>query len=219
MKRLMAAALVAGGMLGGPITTGLAAPIYTIDFEDGTAPTAGPEVVAHYSVGGIDLDFIGAGYRSSPKATSGNLGITQYVPVYNGQAFIGFEPIEVTFSEAVSAVSVYSIYAAGNWDGLITSSITAYDGAGNVVGSDSFSHVDEYIIGIPYLLSVDAAAIYSISLSGYVFVSDGLGNSVTFDDLSIAPVPLPAAAWLLLSAFGGLCLMGWGTNFAAASRR
>lgn len=48
----------------------------------------------------------------------------------------------------------------------------------------------------------------------------GAGNQPEVSHISfyngVAPVPLPAAAWLLLSGIGGLGVMGWRKNRAAA---
>jgi hypothetical protein len=46
-------------------------------------------------------------------------------------------------------------------------------------------------------------------LGGSVLISNGLGTllSGTFDSININAVPLPAAAWLMLSGLGGLALI------------
>jgi hypothetical protein len=187
MIKFLCVMAVALASFGGSVT----ASTLTIDFEDGTAPTAGPVPVKSYSLGGVGISFSDATYVDYPYATSGTLAIAQSKFVYAGSGSpIGFEPIVISFDTAVSSVSIYSIYGSNAYQGLLTSYLDAFDIDGNLITQDSYTHTFQYPFSNQ--LSVTAGAIYSVSLSGFYFASPGNGGQAVYDDLSFTTPALEA---------------------------
>jgi len=192
----------------------------TINFDDGTAPTSGPEPVQPYNVDGVQSGFSNATYVSYSKLgivgpdfpeISGNLAIQQYV--YTGTHYL---PVLVDFSSDVSSVSIWAITTGGSTQSTSTS-LTAYDKNDVIIGQASA------IVGGNYptapagadfarLLSVSAPDIARIELQGFLSAGGSNGFFVSFDDLRVFPaasaVLLPPAFMLFGTGMVLLCSMG-----------
>ncbi len=225
MKKLLGALTFIAAVASGLTLMPLTASATTITFEDGTPAVSGPMPVHTYTVDGIQIDFLNAGYISYPDPISGRVVIAPYVSILPERpeaGMIGFQPIIATFSAPVSFVSIWGICHCP-YDGLITSRIDAYGQSGDLLGTDSYTHRstdpnandDGYEFGD--LLSVSGQNIYGITLSGYFFGSPGNGHSSVFDDLTVvaSPVPLPAALPLLAAGLAAMGFMGWRRRKAA----
>jgi len=186
----------------------------TINFDDGTAPTSGPEPVNTYSADGIQVAFSDATYVSYSKAgivgpdfpdISGNLGIQQ--SFWTGSFY---RPVTATFSgaKAVDFVSIWAITTGGSTQST-TATLKAYDDGGNLLGQSSGVVGGNYPTvpaGADFarLLSFTAPNIAKIELTGFLSAGGVNGFHVTFDDLTFSAVPIPPAIYLFGSGLIGL---------------
>jgi len=186
----------------------------TINFDDGTAPTSGPEPVNTYSADGIQVAFSDATYVSYSKAgiigpdfpdISGNLGIQQYF--WTGSFY---RPVTATFSgaKAVDFVSIWAITTGGSTQST-TATLKAYDDGGNLLGQSSGVVGGNYPTApagadFARLLSFTAPNIAKIELTGFLSGGGVNGFHVTFDDLTFSAVPIPPALYLFASGLLGL---------------
>lgn len=179
------------GLLG--TAQAFATPI-TIDFEDFNG-TDGfyAQIGDHYS-------GLGVTFGSDAVALNNNDGSgTQYYPPENHTAGAVMFPTlsgnaSLNFAGGFSAAS-FSYLAATD------TQIHVYDGL-NGTGNEVYTF---FLVANPAWTSVTSAAFSGIGQS--IAFGEGLSASAGFDDVSIAPVPLPAAAWLLLSGLGGVGAM------------
>jgi hypothetical protein len=157
----------------------------TIDFESFSAPES---ISAGTDLGGVSFNE----NLSVRRITTGDFPpfITNYA--------VRLEPfggsVSGTFTaETVDFISVLAGDTGGDTD---TVQLDAFDINGNLVSSDNFTATAGQI------LSVSGAGITSFALvnveGGFVF------DNFTFNTEKIAPIPIPAAAWLLTSGLLGL---------------
>jgi len=165
----------------------------TIDFES----------LANLEV--VDNQFLalGADFNGSASVLSKSEGwLSDDFPPHSGDKVIYDYP-ESTIK--VDAVGTLWTMAGGYVTGNNNITLTAYDSADSVLGSDSTGGANYMYsgTGIPpnKLLSVSAPGI------AYVTFSDS-GCSYTIDDLTFTPVHTPAPGGILLAGVG-IGLVGW----------
>lgn len=115
-------------------------------------------------------------------------------------AFVGGDAFTITFDETMHAIGLYVISA----DLILGSDFTITTSSGLSVSNTTVVDVilsdgDAYYIGLiedDFNLGFDSITLSSFDAS-YLF---------NVDDITVAPVPLPAAVWLFAS--GLLCLTG-----------
>jgi hypothetical protein len=71
---------------------------------------------------------------------------------------------------------------------------------GNVQGADWITILTPGGSALPY--DSDGNPILASDAAATGLIADPFGNDINFDVTSLTPVPLPSAAWLLLSALG-----------------
>ena len=200
-----------GAILSLAAATAASAATVTYDLTGGSGQTA----LAEFSAGGVGLtvsalsvDQAGAVRSDSDSVVSLNadgLGALNRVssadPEKNvfvdGNSPRGFNDLLVfQFSQAVASVAVsfveragfeasqFTLYAAASGGGLASAGAPS-----DVDGTTSFDFV------------LDSFGLAALENSDQFLVS-----SVSFDDGSVAPIPVPAAGLLLLGGLGGLAL-------------
>ncbi len=147
------------------------------------------------SVDGIGVDVTAGGKLAFYKApfVSGieGLGHSGCVFWICSSALQRGESLTVEFSEAVTVTGI----TLAAWDGNETATVTANNGSSLVLGSDMPGQVDTFSLeGLGEITS------FTISSGSFTAVYALAGLQVQ----PIAPVPVPAAAWLFMSAMGGL---------------
>ncbi len=180
MNVKLIAALVAGALSTAPAFS------TTLDFEGLSDGELVGTPVAGISFGDdaivvtntIDNTYFTNGTGSSAFTTVGSAGFVNV-----GDGFTG----TVSFNYSAIADSTFNVFSDLN-------------GAGNVVGT--------------FTLTTNTTDFSAWSLASIVLNGNGrsidfgaAANTANFDNLSLdtpAPVPLPGAAWLLVSALGGL---------------
>src|SRR6266700_3562518 len=147
------------------------------DFEEGQNFVLGhgPVPVGLHSSGEFDVSFSNASYADFssfasdyPGTLSGKIAIIQYV----GPG--PYLPIVAGFNAPASTVSVRAFGVATSLNSPITSTLTAYGGAGELLASTSFTNSSLIFSDV---LSVSAPDIMSVQFEGQRFFS--LGNGVT----------------------------------------
>ena len=155
-----------------------------------------------------DLESVGQQFAASGVTFSNAIALTAGlsvnevdVPPHSGSVVISDDggPMTLTFTNAVQQVGGFFTYAA-------PLTLNAYDAAGHWLGSigSAFSN-NTTLLGAAgsmpneWLQLSAAAGMARLTISG-----DAAGGSFVLDDLSITPVPEPAAAWLLVIGLGGL---------------
>ena len=188
MNVKLIAALVAGALSTAPAFS------TTLDFEGLTDVNLVGTPVAGISFGDdaivvtntIDNTYFTNGTGSSAFTS---VGPSAFVNVAAG--FTG----TVSFNYAALADSTFNVYSDLN-------------GAGNVVGTFSLTaNNPAYDAVNPQPLSVWSFASIVLNGNGRSIDFGAAANTAQFDNLSLdtpAPVPLPGAAWLMVSALGGL---------------
>ena len=169
-----------------------------------------------------DLESLGQQFAASGVAFSNAIALTAGLsvnevdfPPHSGSVVISDDggPMTLTFTNAVQQVSGFFTYAA-------PLTLSAFDAAGQWLGSvgSAFGN-NTTLVGdagsVPneWLQLSTAAGMARLTISG-----DAAGGSFVLDDLSITPVPEPAAAWLL--ALGLIGLIGsYGLTGLRAQRR
>lgn len=137
---------------------------------------------------------------------------------YNTTAFSN-DPLEVALIEATGAngTSTLSIQntgysvSGGVRTPTLTTTITGFGGTANVLGvpftGAAGSAANKGLVTIADLfLELGPLTRLVFSADGAPFGSDGSDYSIAA--LTVAPVPLPAAVWMLLAGLGGLGLFG-----------
>jgi hypothetical protein len=200
-------ALLATGLLAVPATSSA----IVLDFE-GVGDNA---LVADFynGVGGPDYDIVFSGGNLALEE-GGISGLFESTPsgitaMFNADssADIG-DQVTVTLNSAVGFTSVSFYYAA-----LVAGFVKVYDGAdgsGNEIYSDTLAVNQSSTCSDSAILICDwtnyTQALFSGTARSIVF--GGANAQIGFDDITLAPVPLPAAAWLLLSGLAGLGVFG-----------
>jgi hypothetical protein len=191
---------------------GAGAATINFDFEEGQNFVLGhgPVPVGLHSSDGFEISFSNASYsdfssfaKDYPGTLSGKIAIIQYVGVGP------YLPIVASFNAPASTVSVRVLGVANSPNSPITSTLTAYGAAGELLASTSFTNTS---LVFSTILSVSAPDIRSVQFSGQRFAPFGsAGTTAAFDDLSVTPVPLPGSALLHFTVLGFLGLIWWRT--------
>jgi hypothetical protein len=173
------------------------------------AATGSADVVAGFDLGagavdtqyaGLDFDALGTSPQPSasnftPYAGSGSLLVSQGI----GHAGGGFD---LAIDGGASAISMQ----VGGLQSAESYGVTSLELFG--LGGATLS-----LVSLNSVLPVDASgySFFGVSSSeaiGSVRLTGGSGDFIWFDNISVvstvSPVPLPAAAWLFISALGGL---------------
>ena len=226
MKRLFAATLVAGGMFAGFVSIASAASLTTNPGSWGAVVTFGAfeyanetAITDQFAAEGVTFDGSSAlrYFTLTPDTLSWG-GVTQGIlfnPAIPAQD-TGFEDLIMDFTSPVSAAG-FNLRAA---DATLapTMEFSAYLGLTLI---ESFQSV------VP--LTNDATPEQFYGFEGFIFdrivismLDPVLGApccGANLDNVSfnVAPVPLPAGVWLLLSALGGLGFAGWRRRKAVAA--
>ncbi len=101
------------------------------------------------------------------------------------------ETLQVSFSQAVTVTGL----SLGAWDGPDTAALVATPGGSMTIDTDpTASQVDTF--DLSSLGEITSFTITDTKFGG-IFTLRGL-------EVQVTPVPLPAAAWLFMSALGGL---------------
>jgi hypothetical protein len=214
MKSLFAAALVAGGMLAGTISTASAA-VVAADWL-----VAGDGLIVRDTDTSLDWMSLTAtnglsfNYVNSQLGSSGAFSGFRFA---SGAEVVDF--FERNFSLDLSESASHPISGVAD-SGIIQASLAM----GNIAnewnsafpygfaGMISESHASPYEM-VQYIGAMDA-----IDLYGYSIYWDAVEHGHLVNQQSsyigsylvrVTPVPLPAGVWLLLSALGGLGFAGW----------
>jgi hypothetical protein len=196
---------------------GASAGTINFDFEEGKNFVLGhgPVPVGLHSSDGFEVSFSNASYADFssfasdyPGTLSGKIAIVQYVGP--GPHL----PIVAGFNAPASTVSVRAFGVATSINSPITSTLTAYGAAGELLASTSFTNSSLIFSAV---LSVSAPGIRSVQFEGQRFGSLGQGVTAAFDDFSVTPVPLPGSALLHLTALGFLGLIWWRSGVRVAT--
>jgi hypothetical protein len=121
-------------------------------------------------------------------SSTGQFGTFSYSSGCSAGSYYCFSNVEGTSGDLINREYSYPTSALVQSE----SDLDLYPVSGNVYLSN----------GLP-----DPSAALSASSYGYICTA-GCANYVYFDDITLTAVPLPATAWLLLSALGGLGLIG-----------
>ena len=180
----------------------LSGPVTTYNFD---SSTAGTTINQGDTINGATFTY-SLGAPGNPKILIDNSFATTSVANYLGTddgsgAFLSGDEITITFDETMYAIGMYVISDALIFDNDFTITTSNGQSASNIAAFDvTLSDGDAYFIG---LIEDDLSQGFdSITLSSvqaeYLF---------NVDDISVAPVPVPAAVWLFGS--GLLCLVGF----------
>ena len=180
MNVKLIAALVAGALSTAPAFS------TTLDFEGLTDGSQVGNAYAGISFGGdaiVDTNTVDFTYFTNGTGSSAFTSVGPSAFVNVGDGFTG----TVSFNYSAIGDSTFNVYSDLN-------------GGGNIVGT--------------FTLTTNTADFSAWSLASVVLNGNGrsidfgaAANTALFDNLSLdtpAPVPLPGAAWLMVSALGGL---------------
>ena len=116
-------------------------------------------------------------------------------------AFVSGDAFTITFDQTMHAIGLYVISADLIFDDDFTITTNGGQSVNNIGISDALlSDGDAYYIG---LIEDD----FNLGFDSITLSSQDFGFLFNVDDITVAPVPLPAAAWLFGS--GLLCLTGF----------
>ena len=179
----------------------------TVDFDDLSG--YGTSITNHYSAQGITFgadaltasnDELGPYFSNSPSGPAGSVmfafGSNAAMNVASG--FTG----TVSFYYSALVDTVVSVYSGLNGTGtqLYTFNLAANTSSCSVPAACNWD-----------VASVDLGGVAQSIQFGTAFISDvndpHYGSTAVFDNVTVAPVPLPAAGWLLFSALGGFGAM------------
>ena len=199
----------------------------TINFETGAngAPISAPSIFSSMFVPGVgalgltnELAPLGATWSGSGGILSepSNFGVAGFSKPnflgYNSNAkFLDGKSVgatdTLTFDSAKSEVSFYVGQGFGpQFSPLEEFFAKAFDAAGNLLTSIFFTPTTNALVQVLLTGSDISSVEYGLSDRTGAFVLDDLSYA---DAPDIAPIPLPAALPLLLSALAGLGLAGW----------
>ena len=215
MKRMVSAALAAVGVLALSVTSASAA-TYNYDFSYRSPNGTGFSDIVLYAEGEGQNDMY---FVPGSLAPSGYASLSHTVSFEAELAMaLGVSPRVVPEGEAPK------------WDILVLVSgdfLTANTGLtwGEIFPRDSFprhSVMTEILMGAHAGADADIATLLSFLSSteaqSAMFDPSGTFRVAQFTGLTPVPqIPLPAGAWLLLSALGGLGFMGWRRKRAVAA--
>ena len=168
---------------GGTNDGGNTGPNYGISF--------GPDALAAANTGNFSNQPSGTTIMAAVQPFDNNLNLLPTHAAMNVAAgFIG----EASFWYSSGEATTVNIYSGLDGTGSVLATfVLAANATSDGCSDTTFCHWDK-------LTQTFAGVAKSIDFSSAVGVAG-------FDDISIAPVPLPAAAWLLMSALGGLGTM------------
>lgn len=213
LLRLKAVGLLAVGLLSLPMTASSAI-VATINFEgvDNNAP-----VGSFYS--GVIFSSNALGLIDNYSSADVDLGL-------GGTGLFENEPSPSTIMHFQEGAGVTLSYAAGFTGGFSfyytaldsLGSVSAFDGTGNLIGSSISLGAqtqsgpgcsDNNLLCVWNFVSV----VFGANDVAKSIVFSGTPYNIGFDNITLgvsdpAPVPLPAAAWLLLSGLAGLGFVG-----------
>ena len=180
----------------------LSGPVTTYDFDSSTAGTV---INQGDTINGATFTY-NLRLPGNPKILIDNSFATTSVANYLGTddssgAFVGGDEFTITFDETMYAIGMYVISDALIFDNDFTITTSNSQSASNSAAADvTLSDGDAYFIGLiedDFSQGFDSITLSSLD-AGYLF---------NVDDISVAPVPVPAAVWLFGS--GLLCLVGF----------
>lgn len=151
-------------------------------------PTPGSPLVLNTSV---QTYVVGDGANPTSPVLSG-------IPIFNG-------PISVLFSTPVAAVGL----DGGYFDAIGGTSITAYDGLGNVLGSIVNSSLGIEFFGLATASGLNEIAGISFYITGNEPAGFAIDNLTFGSARTLTPVPEPSALLLVASGFMALAWVGF----------
>lgn len=151
----------------------------------------GPDALAAANTGNFSNQPSGTTVMAPVQPYDNNLNpLTTHAEMNVSSGFSGNASFWYSSSEATT-VNIYS--GLDGTGSVLATFVLAANATSNGCTDTAFCHWDQ-------LTQTFAGIAKSIDFSSAVGVAG-------FDDITIAPVPLPAAAWLLMSAMGGLGTM------------
>lgn len=168
--------------------------VVTHDFD---STTAGTLISSGDTLNGATFSYslIGSGSASIlVDNVFGTTSATNYLGTDDGSgAFVGGDSFTITFDQTIYAIGLYIISA----DLIFPGDFTITTNGGQSVSSVATSDVT-LVDGEAYFLGLIESDL-SLGFDSITLTSTVAGYLFNVDDISIAPVPLPAAFWL----FGG----------------
>ncbi|MDH5484284.1 MAG: VPLPA-CTERM sorting domain-containing protein [Gammaproteobacteria bacterium] len=171
----------------------------TLTFEDGVAGSSAETFYSSlgvtFSGGGLLADGADGGMAGQPIFGGGRIGT--FNKDSSGAYSDSFFDIWIHFGHDVYDVS-------GDYFGNLGygGAVTAYDASGNVLDSMSFSALTGSTTDVGMLASFGFSS--TSAIAEIHMISDGATAATMLDNLSFAPVPVPAAVWLFGSGLIGL---------------
>lgn len=208
--------IFAGAMLGSAAFAPLAsAQVYITEWMyNGNGGTG--EYIEFTNLGNTAVDFSGWSFDDDSR-NDGTVNLSAFGLVNPGESVILTEASVSEFRSVWNLASTVDVVGNNSTNLGRADEINLYDGAGNLV--DRLTYGDNAIPGSIRAQNVSGnplslAVLGTNNALGWIFAAVGdeygsyidvnnvdLGNPGTF---ALAPVPLPAAAWLLLSGVAGL---------------
>ncbi|MBB1492635.1 PEP-CTERM sorting domain-containing protein [Paracoccus sp. MC1854] len=142
------------------------------------------------------------------KSTGGNiwLGATSLGVAGSGQAVQLYQQLNNNESLRFTFASPVTNVTFSRPAGIFPVSVFSYDASGNQVFSASATYPNSLLPRLNYGVNgADNTPILSFLLQGVTGTSTGI-SSISYEPVAIAPVPVPAAGFLLLGALGMLAL-------------